>query len=76
VKTLDGDLRVLTAVRHRLSGASAVDIAKASLGHRARRYSKTSLNMIGLGIAARLCGEGILEPTRSNLFKAISKDRP
>ncbi|PSO29839.1 hypothetical protein C7G41_24150 [Bradyrhizobium sp. MOS002] len=69
----DQDLRVLAIVRRSPSGASAVDIAKAALGHKARRHSKTSLNMIGLGIAARLCGEGAIEPTRSNLFK-INRD--
>lgn len=63
------DKRVLDVVRRSPSGASAVDIAKASLGHRARRHSKTSLNMIGLGIAARLCGAGLIEPTRTNLFR-------
>lgn len=63
------DQRVLDTIRWSQSGASAVDIAKASLGHRARKHSKTSLTMIGLGIAARLCGEGLIEPTRTNLFK-------
>jgi hypothetical protein len=65
----DDDARVLALIRRSPSGARAVDIAKASLGHRARRHSKTSLNMIGLAIAARLCGEGELEPTRTNLFR-------
>jgi hypothetical protein len=63
------DARVLDAVRRSPSGARAVDIAKASLGHKARRHSKTSLNMIGLGIAARLCGAGLIEPTRTNQFR-------
>lgn len=63
------DAPVLALIRRSPSGASATDIAKASLGSRARRHSKTSLNMIGLAIAARLCGEGALVPTRSNLFR-------
>jgi hypothetical protein len=63
------DARVLEVVRRSPSGARAVDIAKASLGHKARRHSKTSLNMIGLGIAARLCGAGRIEPTRTNQFR-------
>jgi hypothetical protein len=25
--------------------------------------------MIGLGIAARLCGDGLIEPTRTNQFR-------
>jgi hypothetical protein len=62
------DRRVLDLVRRSPSGA-AVDIAKAALGPRARRHSMTSLNMIGLAIAARLCGEGVVEPTRTNLFR-------
>jgi hypothetical protein len=63
------DQLVLAQIRRSPSGASAVDIAKAALGHRARRHSKSSLTMIGLAIAARLCGEGALVPTRSNLFR-------
>lgn len=63
------DQRVLDSMRWIQSGATAIDIAKAALGPRARRHNKTSLTMIGLGIAARLCGEGLIEPTRSNLFR-------
>lgn len=65
----DDDLRVLEKVRLSPSGASAIDIAIASLGWKAKRHNKTSLSMIGLGIAARLCGEGLIEPTRTNLFR-------
>lgn len=63
------DASVIDRVRRSPSGASAIDIAIAALGPRARRHTKTSLSMIGLGIAARLCGEGVIEPTRTNLFK-------
>jgi len=70
----DDDARILDKLRWSPSGASAVDIAKASLGDRAHRHSKTSLNMIGLGIAARLCGEGLIEPTRTNLFRIRRED--
>lgn len=63
------DQRVIDSMRWTQSGATAIDIAKAALGPRARRHNKTSLTMIGLGIAARLCGEGLIEPTRSNLFR-------
>lgn len=68
------DQSVLDRVRRSPAGASAIDIAVAALGDRARRHSKTSLSMIGLGIAARLCGEGHLEPTRSNQFRIGRKD--
>lgn len=64
-----GDQSVLERVRRSPAGASAIDIAIAALGDRARRHSKTSLSMIGLSIAARLCGEGLIEPTRTNLFR-------
>jgi hypothetical protein len=63
------DQRVLDLIRRSPLGTSALHIAKASLGHRAQRHSKTSLNMIGLGIAARLCGAGLIEPTRTNMFR-------
>ena len=63
------DMRVLEKIRYSPGGATAIDIARASLGWKARKHSPTSLNMIGLGIAARLCGEGLIEPTRTNLFK-------
>jgi hypothetical protein len=64
------DQLVLALIRRSPTGVNAVDIAKAALGHRARRHSKTSLNLIGLAIAARLCGEGLVEPTRTNLFRS------
>jgi hypothetical protein len=63
------DARVLDVVRRTPSGANALVIAKAFLGHRARRHSKDSLHMIGLGVAARLCGAGLIEPTRTNQFR-------
>ena len=65
----EADQRVLAKIRARESGASAMDIAKASLGARARRHSTASLNLIGLSIAARLCGMGLIEPTRTNQFR-------
>jgi hypothetical protein len=58
------------------SGASAVDIAKAALGPRARRHTIHSLGLIGLSIAARLCGQGLVEPTRSNRFKLSRPGSP
>jgi hypothetical protein len=64
------DLRVLERVKRAPTGASAIDIARAALGPKAKRHSSDSLNMIGLGIAARLCGAGFLTPTRSNRFVA------
>lgn len=67
---MTSDQLVLALIHRSPSGASAVDIAKAALGSRARWHSKTSLNLIGLGIAARLCGEGLVEPTRTNLFRS------
>ena len=65
----DEDLRVLARVRHCPRGVSAIDIAKASLGDRSRRHSKTSLAQIGLSIAVRLIGEGLIEATRTNNFR-------
>lgn len=70
----DEDARVIDKARWSSSGISAIDVATASLGDRARRHTKTSLSMIGLSIVARLCGEGHLEPTRSNLFRLKRKD--
>ena len=68
------DQLVLDLIRRSPSGASALQIAKAALGSRARRHSKTSLNLIGLAIAARLCGSGEIEATRINRFK-ITQER-
>jgi hypothetical protein len=68
------DHLVLALIRRSPTGASAVDIAKAALGSRARRHSKTSLSLIGLAIAARLCGAGLIQPTRTNLFR-IQEER-
>jgi len=63
-----GDRAVLDRLRWAPAGASAIDIAKASLGEKARRHSKTSLAQIGLSIAVRLIGEGLIEATRTNQF--------
>jgi hypothetical protein len=64
----DEDLRVLERVKRAPTGASAIDIARASLGSKAKRHSTDALTMIGLGIASRLCGAGLIDPTRSNRF--------
>jgi hypothetical protein len=63
------DQTVLDLIRRSPTGASALQIAKAALGPRARRHSRDSLNMIGLAIAARLCGSGVLEATKTNQFR-------
>jgi ABC-type transporter Mla maintaining outer membrane lipid asymmetry permease subunit MlaE len=70
----EADQRVLDCVARTGAGASAIDIARAALGHRRRRHSINALNMIGLQIAARLCGEGVIAPTRSNNF-VLAADR-
>jgi hypothetical protein len=62
------DELVLERLRRSPNGVSAMMIAKASLGPRASRHSRESLNMIGLQIAARLVGQKVLKPTRSNQF--------
>jgi hypothetical protein len=62
------DERVIERLSRSPNGASALTIAKASLGPRASRHSRESLNMIGLQIAARLVGQKVLKPTRSNQF--------
>lgn len=67
----DSDLRVLDRVRRSSFGVSAIDIAKASLGHRARKRSPSSLTMVGLAIATRLIGQGQLKATKSNLFTSV-----
>lgn len=64
-----GDDLVLERLSRSPSGASAMNIAKAALGSRARKHSIDSLNLIGLSIAARLVGQGLIEPTRTNQFK-------
>lgn len=64
----EADRRVIERVRRSAGGVSALDIAKVYLGPRARRHSALSLTMIGLGVAARLCGDGHLQPTRGNCF--------
>jgi hypothetical protein len=64
-----GDQTVLDRLRWVPNGVSAIGIAKASLGERARRHSKSSLAQIGLSIAVRLIGEGLIEATRTNNFR-------
>jgi hypothetical protein len=64
----EADSRVLEVIGRHPNGASALVIAKAALGDRARKHSKDSLHMVGLAIAARLCGEQILRPTKTNMF--------
>jgi hypothetical protein len=71
-----GDELVLERLSRSPNGASAMNIAKASLGPRARKHTVESLNLIGLSIAARLVGAGILEPTRSNQFRMRSRQHP
>jgi hypothetical protein len=66
---MTSDAPVLALIRRSPSGASALQIAKAALGPRARKHSKDSLNMIGLAIAARLCGSGLLQATKTNQFR-------
>jgi hypothetical protein len=63
-----GDELVIERLSRSSTGASALRIAKAALGSKARRHSVDSLNMIGLAIAARLCGQQILRPTKTNQF--------
>ena len=62
------DERVIERLSRSTTSASTLTIAKAALGSRARRHSVTSLNMIGLQIAARLVGQQVLRPTKTNHF--------
>jgi hypothetical protein len=62
------DHLVLEKVRRSPNGASSIEIAIASLGSRARKHSKVSLDLIGLSIAARLVGAGMIQATRQNRF--------
>lgn len=64
----EADQRVIEQLRGKPGGGSALDIAKAFLGPRARRHKAEQLTMIGLGIAARLSGSGQIQPTRGNCF--------
>lgn len=64
----EADQRVIEHLRRKPGGGSALDIAKAFLGPRARRHKAEALTMIGLGVAARLCGAGEIQPTRGNCF--------
>jgi hypothetical protein len=67
------DEAVLARIGRSPTGATAVDIARAHLGSHARRHSIASLNAIGLGVAARLVGLGLIEPTRSNNFRIAAR---
>lgn len=71
-----GDERVLARIGRSPAGASAVDIAKAALGPRARKLSVEALTMTGLAIAARLCGEQAIVATRANNFKLAPRTSP
>jgi hypothetical protein len=64
----EADDRVIERLSRSSTGASAMNIAKAYLGPKARKHSVDSLNMIGLAVAARLCGQQILRPTKTNQF--------
>jgi hypothetical protein len=70
-----GDDLVIARIARSAAGASAVDIAKARLGPRARKHTIASLDLIGLGIAARLVGQGVIRPTRGNQFVIDRKHR-
>jgi hypothetical protein len=69
----EADDRVIEWLSRSSTAASAMTIAKAALGSRARRHSADSLNMIGLAIAARLCGTQILRPTKTNQFILVRR---
>jgi hypothetical protein len=71
-----GDELVLERLSRSPNGVSAVMIGKASLGPRASRHSRESLNMIGLSIAARLVGQGLIEATRTNQFRMRPSQHP
>ena len=63
------DCRVFECLRaHGGDGASAAQIARASLGHRAKNRKYRALELIGLSIATRLIGTGDIAATRSNRF--------
>lgn len=64
----DADYRVIEIVGRSATGVSAMKIARAALGSRASRHSAQSLTLIGLSIAARLVGQGVIKPTRTNSF--------
>ena len=54
------DQRVLERLKQSPAGASGIDIARAALGWKARKHSLPSLDLIGLSIAARLVGDGLI----------------
>lgn len=65
------DRQVVQRVRVKgADGASAEMIARAYLGPRSGRHGRQHLQQVGLAIAARLCGAGLIVPTRSNRFTA------
>lgn len=69
----EGDARVLARIANSRAGASALDIARASLGTRARKHSVASLDLVGLSVAARLCGQGLIEPVHVNRFRLAQR---
>lgn len=71
---LEADRRVIEKVRSAADGVSAAQIATAFLGARARRHKYRALEQIGLGIAARLCGTGQIQPTRCNRFVLVRSE--
>ncbi len=68
------DQLVINRMKYSTTGLSAIDIAVTHLEDKARRYSKSSLAQIGLSIAVRLIGEGLIEATRTNHFR-IQQER-
>ena len=65
----DRDRQVIERVRMKgADGASAEMIARVYLGPRAGKHGKHQLQQVGLAVAARLCGAGLIAPTRSNRF--------
>lgn len=71
----EADHRVVDLVYRSATGVTAAKIARAALGDRAKRHSASSLTMIGLAIAARLVGQQVIEPTRTNQFKLNPRKR-
>jgi hypothetical protein len=66
----EADHRVVQVIGRSATCATAKAIAPAHLGHRAKTHSKDSLNMVGLHVAARLCGEQVLKPTKTNRVRS------
>lgn len=64
----EADRLVIERIRQSPGGATAAQIAVAFLGERARRHGYRALEQMGLGIASRLCGAGLISPTGWNRF--------